>query len=238
MKITQLLALALIAFIVFRLTQSVQTSPPAAPEPAGAVEYIQTSEAPTRSPDRDSESRKSTDSLLRALLQRLAAPAPVPSSPTASESIPGPSGQPAVAVATPVPLPPREQLRLSEARRPALERQYGAPRNFRGVLRQHMPDGTVLIDSSEVGYLRVEDYQSAQQMAVGAIVDFEAWSTGNRLYNDPDGRPRSALYLIHANPPLPLWDKYGRAINRDVLPPEAIHKAEIHTDTTLDRKTK
>lgn len=237
MKISHLLALALVAFIVYRLTEPVQNAPAPAPPPTGTVEYIQT-DAPARSLERDGESRKGTDSLLKSILQRLAAPARATPSPAASESIPSPAGQPAVAVATPVPLSPREQLRLSEARRPALERQYGEPRNFRGILRQHMPDGTVLVDSSELGYLRVEDYPAAQQMPVGAVVDFEAWSTGNRGYHDPDGRPRSALYLIHANPPLPLWDHYGRPINRDVLPPESIQKAGIHTETMLDRKSK
>lgn len=242
MKITHLLVLGLIAFIVFRLTQSVQDPPPPSPEP-GRTEYIQTTEAPARSPDRDSENRKSADSPLKTILQRLVAPAPTPAPatmprpPVAPESIPSQPGPPTTAaVATPVPLSPREQLRLSEARRPALEREYGSPKYYRGFLRQHMPDGTVLVEAIDAGFCRVEDYQDAQRMPDGAPVSFDAWSTGARIYADPDGRQRSALYLIHAGPALPLWDNYGRPINRDVLPPETIRKAGIHTETMLDRK--
>jgi hypothetical protein len=135
-------------------------------------------------------------------------------------------------------LPSRERLRLSEARRPALEREYGLAQYYQGIIRRHVADGTILIESREVGFCLVEDYQEGERMPDGASAGFDAWSTGTRQFTESDGKQRTALYLIHANPPLPLWDKYGRTINRDVLPPETIRKAGIHTETMLDRKPK
>jgi hypothetical protein len=262
MKITHFLVIGLIGFIVYRLTQTVQDAPPNA-EPRARVEYLQTNDTPGRNSGGDGETRKAATSPLIAILQRLAAatpppaPAGAPRLPVVSEAAPGQPSQPdqfsqpgqpfqpsrpgqpaAAAVVPPVPLSPRERLRLSEARRPALEDQYGPPQYFRGILRRHLPDGTILIGSSEVGLCIVEDYREGERMADGSIVGFDAWRTGSRVYQEPDGPERTALYLVHSGPPLPLWDQYGRPINRDVLAPETIRKAGVHTETPLDKKKK
>lgn len=268
MKFSHILVLGLIAFIVYRLTLSVQVADPVSREPARGrrVEILQTDGGPVDrirtesvagdrvSVDRVSgervmsekvsgDGKMSTESALKVILQRLIAAAPARTPPPAELTFdPPPPGQPPVAVSAPaaaaVPLSPRERLRISEARRPALTKEYGPPLSYHGVIRRHLLDGRLLVGSSEGGACVLEDCEPAERQADGTVISFSAWSPGMQSYTDPDGEKRQLRRLIYAAPPLPLWDRYGRPINRDVLPPETVRAAGIHTATMLDKNPK
>src|SRR4051812_28161881 len=164
MKFSHLLALGMIAFIVFRLTQD--TRDPAAPEPERrpAVQVIERSGEPTITIRGDNgngngmgsanSDNRSTDSMLKVLLQRLAAAtAATPNGKgqaggdwTDSGFRPVDGGASSVpAGPPPVPLSPREKLRMVEARRPILTKQYGAPNAYQGMLRRHLENGKVAV---------------------------------------------------------------------------------------------
>jgi hypothetical protein len=245
MKFSHLLALGMIAFIVFRLTQDVRN--PAAPEPERrpAVQVIERGGDPTITirGGNGSDDNRNTESILKVLLQRLAAAtAATPSAKgqaagdwTESGFRPVDGGaSPAAAGPTPLPLSPREKLRLVEARRPVLTKQYGPPNGYQGMLRRHLGNGKVAVGTSEVGECTVEDYEPGDRQVDGTMISFDAWSVGAETYVNAKGERRTLRRLIYAPPPLPLWDKYGRPLNRDVLPPEVVREAGIHTSTALD----
>jgi hypothetical protein len=258
MKITQLLLVGLIAFIVFRLTQSVQDPPSREPEPGRRVfDLLQTSAGPARSPGPDSaelpepDRRRDTNAAIITLLQRLIAATPAPTQRPSVASNDDLRGEPSAPAPAPIAffpakpaaadapqLTPRERLRISEARRPMLKKQYGEPQYYKGLLRRHMPDGTILMGTSEVGDCLVEDYEAAERLPDGAQIGCYAWATGTRSYTSSEGKARSVLYLVHIGPPLPIWDEYGRPINRDVLPPETVRDVGLHSATMLDRYPK
>jgi hypothetical protein len=247
MKLSHLLALGLIALIVFRLTQDVRNPP--APEPAHRVitEVIQRSGDPTitvRGDNGNAGSRESTDSAIKTILQRLAAAvpaasprAPAPSDSTVPSQSPVPvAGSPVTAGPPPVPLSPREKLRIAEARRPVLTKEYGLPATYQGILRRHLEYGKIAVATHDLGECFVEEYEPGERQSDGAMITFEAWSVGAQNYTTSDGEKRVVRRLIYAAPPLPLWDKFGRPINRDVIPPDAVREAGIHTPTMLDKK--
>jgi hypothetical protein len=259
MKLSHLLALALIAFIVFRLTQTVQVPPPQEPQRRGVTEVFQTNGEPARPIriDQDGgESRASTESTIKTLLQRLmsAAPAATPREQAAADWIltspPKPlPGEPLVVATGPgspaqIPLTPRERLKIREANRPLYNRQYGRPHGYQGIILRHLDNGAIIIRSKEEGELMVEQYEPGERQADSALITFEAWPTGlQQIFTNAKGEERTVRRLIYATPPLPVWDKYGRPLNRDVLAPETIREAGIHsssaferTSTTLDRK--
>jgi hypothetical protein len=244
MKISHLLVLGLIAFIVFRLTQSVQDPPPRDSEQRDAGELIETNSAPVRTdsaPVRTettgSASRKGVDSPIRTILQRLIAPPPAATPTSQVASAPNLSTEPAASpAATPVPLAPRERLRMAQERRSTLVKEYGPPRAYQGRLHQHLEPGTVVVRTREAGEFVLEEYEAEESQSDGAMIAFDAWSAGVRTFTNPDGGKVSVRRLIHASPPLPLWDQYGRPINRDVVPVETVREAGIHTPTMLDRK--
>lgn len=262
MKISHLLVLGLIAFIVYRLTQTVQE--PIAPEPErrGVIDLLQTTRAPVKTLRSDNglgissaekpiiiersaggevsgeerqgaDNREAAANAIRTILQRLVAATPAPAMPFES-ALPPAAAAPGAA-ATPVPASERDRLRISEARRPGMMKEFGAPRPYGGYVKRHFDPRTVLVETREVGDCIVEDFEGAQRMADGSRADFEAWLVGAQSYVNSKGERRTVQRLMHAAPPLPLWDKFGRPINRDVLPAETIKAAGIHTSTAFER---
>lgn len=261
MKVIHLLVIGLIGFIVYRLTASVQPPSPEAPAPERVtrIEYIQTPGAPATSapvsylapgpmaapapgapapaasvpaapaPAAQAISdRSDTETLLRSVLQKLSAAIP--------NKAADPAAQPgAPADLAPMAPPTIDQLRASQERRLLHLKQRGAPQYYKGIVRRHLDGDTILVASGEVGECIVDEYVKAG-VADGSIIVFEAWKIGTKNYTRFDGEVRTALHLIYAAAPLPLWDSYGKPINRDIMPPEAVQKAGLHTETMLDRK--
>jgi hypothetical protein len=125
--------------------------------------------------------------------------------------------------ASPVAAPPlteRQRLRNREELRAKFTERYGEARSYHALVLQHLKGGSILMGvNSRTGDFILAGHPDPVEFANGTFVDFYGWSTGTETYETVSGSTRTLPRLLYTTPPIPIWNKYGSPINRDIYVP-------------------